>query len=636
MSELNSKIRKITSIPLSIAFKKVIYSPFKKIISYRKFIKLNSYLSGHKKHFFSAIEISEINFSNFLIINEFEKLTINFQYISDILNHKISIFNSEPFNINLNNVDIELGAYKRFDWTKDFFSGFRWTNEKDFNQIKIGLNQGEEIKVPWELARLHQLVALSFAYSRNDIFLDEKIIYEYENQIVDFIQSNPPYKGIHWIVPMEVAIRSINILFSLSILTSKGYKLPEFIANQISKYLYISCIFIFLNKEWSSGLRNNHYLADLVGLLFISKCYPKSKEMEKINKFAVSEFIKEIKYQFNNDGSNFEGSLPYHFFSTEMVYFGLEYLRINNHNFLKDIRSKVETIINFNKTVVSSDGYYPQIGDNDSGKIIDIIKLYSLHDNYVYHKMINDVLNSIYNIKYGEYLINVSSDKPYNHCVFNNIGIFTYKNDDFQLWISFGRKAQSGKGGHNHSDAFSFILRYKEKEIFSDPGTYVYTSSPELRNTYRSSKSHNCFYKPDFDNFDFKSIEDLFWLKEDTCNFEIKEKNEFIDFKILKTYNGKKIVRNFNISETEIVITDTIHSDFNDGIISFHLHPHIKDLEILDNYTLKLNRLIRLESNVKFKIHEYNYSKGYKQIEQAHKILFENLNSICEFKIKMI
>lgn len=636
MSNLNSKIRKITSIPLSIAFKKVIYSPFKKYIGNRKFKKLNSYLSGYKKQFFSEIDITEVNFLKFSILNEFENCSINFQYIAEILNHKISIFNSLPININLNNEDSEERTYKRIDWNKDFFSSFKWPNDKNYNQIKIGLNQGEEIKVPWELARLHQLVALSFAYKSNDLFLDEKIIYEYENQIVDFIQSNPPYKGIHWIVPMEVAIRSINILFSLSILSSKDYKLPVSVANQISKYLYISCIFIYTHREWSSGLRNNHYLANLIGLLFISKCYPKSKEMGKINKFAASEFIKEIKFQFNNDGSNFEGSLPYHFFSTEMIYFGIEYLRINNHNFLKDYRSKVKTIIDFNKTVVSSDGYYPQIGDNDSGKIIDISNLYLLHDNFIYHKMISNALTSIYYEEYNKYLTKTTLNKQYNYYLYKNIGLFNYKNNHFQLWISFGRKAQSGKGGHNHSDAFSFVLRYKEKEIFSDPGTYVYTSSPELRNTFRSSMSHNCFYKPDFDNFDYDSIEDLFWLKDDTCNFEIKDENEFIDFKIFKTYNGKKIVRNFNISEAEIVITDTIHSDFTDGIISFHLHPEMKDLELLDNTSLKLKGLILLESNLKFKIDEYNFSKGYKEIEKAHKILFKNLNSICEFKIKMI
>jgi len=51
--------------------------------------------------------------------------------------------------------------------------------------------------------------------------------------------------------------------------------------------------------------------------------------------------------------------------------------------------------------------------------------------------------------------------------------------------------AELGSGTHTHSDLLSFELFIDDKSFIVDPGTYVYSSSPEERMLFRSTSMHN-------------------------------------------------------------------------------------------------------------------------------------------------
>jgi hypothetical protein len=48
-----------------------------------------------------------------------------------------------------------------------------------------------------------------------------------------------------------------------------------------------------------------------------------------------------------------------------------------------------------------------------------------------------------------------------------------------------------GNAGHSHSDTLSLVVRYGDRNILIDPGTYTYISSPKWRNLFRGSSAHN-------------------------------------------------------------------------------------------------------------------------------------------------
>ena len=45
--------------------------------------------------------------------------------------------------------------------------------------------------------------------------------------------------------------------------------------------------------------------------------------------------------------------------------------------------------------------------------------------------------------------------------------------------------------GHAHADALSFELAVNGQTMLIDPGTYTYTASKDLRDSFRSSSAHN-------------------------------------------------------------------------------------------------------------------------------------------------
>ena len=102
--------------------------------------------------------------------------------------------------------------YKIFDkinkgrltnWKIDKISGYEWNSSIFSDSIKIHIDKKIDIKVPWELARLQHLTNLSINSYVNKLD-DFSFI---KNQILDFISSNPPYRGVNWFNAMEVSIR---------------------------------------------------------------------------------------------------------------------------------------------------------------------------------------------------------------------------------------------------------------------------------------------------------------------------------------------------------------------------------------------------------------------------------------------
>ena len=169
---------------------------------------------------------------------------------------------------------------------------------------------------------MHHLVNMSLGYNPES-HVSEKILYEFRNQILDFICTNPPGFGVNWICPMDIAIRAINLITSFEILTSKAVTFDKFFLNAFQDSLLAHGDYIHENLEIANGIRANHYLANLIGLAKISTILPISKKTNGWLAYSIQEIEKEMQYQFQDDGSNFEGSSYYHCESLEFITYGM-------------------------------------------------------------------------------------------------------------------------------------------------------------------------------------------------------------------------------------------------------------------------------------------------------------------------
>jgi len=216
------------------------------------------------------------------------------------------------------------GEYLPIDWQLDFKSGYRWSERTWYGDVRYGHRPGADIKVPWELARMQHLPQLALAHAlavRGAPSLRSPEVYatEFRNQVLDFIATNPPRWGVNWASTMDVAIRVANWLVAHDLF--RGHRAefdPEFIAI-FARSVYEHGCHIVRNLEWSPEARGNHYLADVVGLLFVAAYLPRTPQIDAWLAFGIQELVAEVRCQFTPDGGNFEASTSYHRLSAELV-----------------------------------------------------------------------------------------------------------------------------------------------------------------------------------------------------------------------------------------------------------------------------------------------------------------------------
>lgn len=301
--------------------------------------------------------------------------------------------------------------YDPIDWHIDFKSGYRWNSRTWWFGIPYGHKPGVDIKTPWEIARSHHMPWLALGYgmykNENKNQKADQCAKEFQNQLLDFIASNPPRFGVNWRCPMDVAIRASNWILAYEWFRHYGWEPEENIKNFFANSLYDHGDFIFNNLEiGKDGFRGNHYLADICGLGYIASFLMNSKTINRWIVFSHKALLEEMDYQFFDDGANFEGSTAYHRLSAEMMMYTtllFENLAPAKRNLLPSelFNSKFfQKLINmseFSKCITKPDRNICQIGDNDNGRFFKIqpnFFKHTLEENHLFHQNLIECLNT--------------------------------------------------------------------------------------------------------------------------------------------------------------------------------------------------------------------------------------------------
>ncbi len=506
--------------------------------------------------------------------------------------------------------------YEWIDWQLDFKSGYRWKNNQWWRNIPYGHKQGVDIKVPWELSRMQHLPLLAYAYGMalKEAFSDyspEELMGEFESQILDFISNNPPFFGVNWRCPMDIAIRGANWALSMDIFRGFGAEFSKKFLSVLSSSLYDHGHFVFNHFEKRIDFRGNHYLANIAGLGFIAFYLKASdKNISLWRKTCLQEIKKEFNYQFHDCGTNFEGSAAYHRLSAEMfvyslILFGIHPDTADKQSVCRENLKKIGGMSFFLEALTKPDGHIVQIGDNDSGRffklnpvlvndggiredsldvshIKNIIKSFLTGEfNEIEGELISRSLTRIsrklftvaaeavtgqtpfgrsyalseksYSIimKEIEHSLNLPRRKQAPHdlskakvskkyfftpsedyreglqfFVFSDFGVAVYRNSRFFLSFRCGPVGQLGRGGHDHNDQLSIELFYDNRNIVTDPGTFLYTPDPFMRNIYRSNSSHFC---PQPENLEMGNLnKGLFFIEKASPGFLVSWDKDYI------------------------------------------------------------------------------------------------------------
>jgi hypothetical protein len=299
-------------------------------------------------------------------------------------------------------------GYAPIDWQIDFKSGFRWSARTWYRDIAIyGNPLGVDVKLPWELARCQHLpqLALAHALARDrDPESAASWAREFRNQVLDFVAANPPRYGVNWACAMDVAIRAANWVVAHDLLLAGGASFdPEFEA-LIARSVREHALHVATNLEWSPGLRSNHYLADVSGLLFAAAWLPSDPDTDAWLALALQELLREIEHQFYPEGTSVEASTSYHRLTGEMAVYSLALVLGLPQERISGLREmgrrafpngvaldgppslspggavalpdglgrKVAGMAEFTRDCSAPDGRIAQFGDNDSGRFFKL------------------------------------------------------------------------------------------------------------------------------------------------------------------------------------------------------------------------------------------------------------------------
>jgi hypothetical protein len=254
------------------------------------------------------------------------------------------------------------------NWHRDYVSGFEYPVRR-FDKIKISdwYDKGIDVKYPWELSRFYFAIPIAQNYYLTN---DERYYHRFKYLVENWLENNPFLYGVNWHCTMEVAIRAVNWIVALNLMYSKYQSDKEFYI-KLSKSLVQHARYIDAFPEVKiKGTANNHLIADYFGLLFLALTLRDHPESDKWLQISTQGLVKCIETQLNDDGTSFEGSIPYHRLVLEMFGYTAILCRANDVELPVHYYRRLFRMFEFSAAYMDHNGNAPQIGDNDSGRTI--------------------------------------------------------------------------------------------------------------------------------------------------------------------------------------------------------------------------------------------------------------------------
>ena len=388
------------------------------------------------------------------------------------------------------------------DWQRDPLSGRQWPSGVFHADIPRWHNDGSDIRVLWELNRLGHCVTLARAYAvtRNEDFAEEFFL-----QVESWYSQNPLGRGANWMCAMEVALRTMNLLAAFSIfrhspaLTEKRLLLLLALFEQHAAH-------IRRNLEYSYIATGNHYLSDVVGLLWLGLLLPELKLAGGWRDWAFKELWREMDKQVLSDGADHESSTGYHRFVLELFLFSFILCNANNLKIDDAHLMKLREMLRYVRSYIRPDGAAPLFGDTDSGQALPIVQRAAddhAHLLAIGAVLLQDEMLKLPNMKAppelpwilgAEAIADFERLQPVSHdnsIAFPDAGIYLLRENDLYLAFNASGAGGNGRGSHGHNDALSIEVSACGVPFIVDPGAYVYTADLDERHVFRSTAYHS-------------------------------------------------------------------------------------------------------------------------------------------------
>ena len=388
------------------------------------------------------------------------------------------------------------------EWRRDIVSGEIWP--LDYH-VDVNLaREGSDVRVLWELNRLSHLVTLGRAYT---LTRDEQLAEAFFVQLESWRAQNPVGRGPNWACAMEVALRAMNLLAAFQLFRSSP-SLNEERLMQLLAMFDAHGAHIHRNSEFSYIATSNHYLSDIVGLLWLGIMLPELEAAKRWSDVGKREMLREMEVQILDDGADFEASTGYHRFVLELFLYSFILCRANQSEISERYWRKLHAMLTYVRGYLRPDGRAPLIGDTDSGQVLPIVKRDADDHAYVLAVGASFLKDSRFKPDEGGaitedllWILGSEGVREYQELPVNSVaetsmafadaGTYVMREGDLYLLFNASGSGVKGRGSHGHNDVLSIEVSACGTSFIVDPGTYVYRTDLSERNLFRSTAYHS-------------------------------------------------------------------------------------------------------------------------------------------------
>lgn len=386
---------------------------------------------------------------------------------------------------------------EEIEWLRDPLTGFDWPLDYHAD-VKVRRNDGSDVRVLWEVSRLSHLITMGRAYVVTN---DERFAVEFFAQVESWRKANPVGRGPNWMCAMEVALRAMNLLAAFELFRRSPHLTQQRLLTLLA-FFDSHGAHIRRNLEFSYITTSNHYLSDVVGLLWLGLLLPELGRARAWREFGLREMLREMDKQVLEDGADAEASTGYHRFVLELFLYSFILCRANGIEIEEKYWRRLHAMLDYMRAYTRADGRAPLIGDTDSGQVMPLRRRKADDHLYVlgvgcaaFKEPEENIQEELLWIMGAEGVRDYSDVRREGVGVasqaFPDAGIYVMRARDLYLLFNASESGLQGRGSHGHNDALSLEISACGVPFIVDPGTYLYSADLHMRHLFRSTAYHS-------------------------------------------------------------------------------------------------------------------------------------------------
>jgi hypothetical protein len=370
---------------------------------------------------------------------------------------------------------------------------------------------GGDVKFIWELNRHAELVRLAQAFSLTG---KERYAERLRDLLVQWMEQNPPGIGVNWTSSLEVGIRAVAWCWIWH-LTKHASVWTDAVLGQFLWSLWHHARHV---EQYDSSHHspNTHLTGEALALVYVGTLFPEFGRANRWRRRGTAILLGEIDRQILPDGMHIERSTCYHRYTLEFYlhFYLLAGAALGESRDL--VRDALYRLLDVAVQLRRPDGAWPVLGDEDGGRLLPLALSVPTDQ---------DELLTVGGLLLGRPDWMVArrwTPASYawwvldEHCWESAgteesllarpsaalpaagyyVGRDSRQEDGWYCLVDAG-PLETGWAGHGHADLGHVEIVCGKVPVFSDPGSFSYTTSLRLRDWHRSEAAHACLSIPD-------------------------------------------------------------------------------------------------------------------------------------------